>query len=192
MILIASFLVSIAIVLARGGDIRRIADLPVRKGWIALIAFGLQIYVIFFPEPRAEGLFSFPVALLCLSYVLAFVFVWKNRSLPGIWVAATGLAANFSVMLLNGGYMPINAEALGRVGHSRNILSSGPGARIAGTKDIVLPREATIAWWLSDIFVLPPPFPIPSVFSLGDFFIAAGIFWLIQSAALHPVSPKNK
>ena len=38
------------------------------------------------------------------------------------------------------------------------------------------------AGFLSDIFVIPPPFPIPSVFSVGDFLIALGMFWLVPSA----------
>jgi len=184
MILAAAFFLSIAIALLRGGHLRRLAEMPLRWGWVALIAFGLQIYLIYFPEPKAEGLLSFRAAILFLSYALIFAVVWQNRGLPGIKIVGAGLAANFLVMILNGGYMPITAEALDRVGHSRNILGSGAGARVIGTKDIVLPHESTIAWWLSDIFVLPPPFPIPSVFSFGDVLIAAGTFWFVQRAML--------
>lgn len=182
MILAAAFVLSIAIALLRGGHLRRLAEMPLRWGWAALIAFGLQIYLIYFPETRTEGLLSFRGALLLLSYSLILVVVWLNRALPGIKLMGAGLAANFLVMLLNGGYMPITVEALEQVGHSRNIVGIGAGARVFGTKDIVLPHESTVAWWLSDIFVVPPPFPIPSVFSAGDVLIAAGTFWLVQRA----------
>ncbi|MBM3302525.1 MAG: DUF5317 family protein, partial [Deltaproteobacteria bacterium] len=37
-------------------------------------------------------------------------------------------------------------------------------------------------WELSDIFVLPPPFPLPTAFSLGDALIAGGVFLLLQKA----------
>lgn len=192
MILAAAFLLSLAIALIRGGHLQRLAEMPLRWGWIALVAFGLQIYQIYYPEPKAEGLLSFHAAILFLSYVLIFAVVWKNRGLPGIKLVGVGLAANFLVMLLNGGYMPITADALDRVGHSRNILGSGPGARVVGTKDIVLPRESTIAWWLSDIWVVPPPFPIPSVFSIGDLLIAIGMFWFVQQALLAAPSTTPK
>jgi len=184
MILAAAILLAVGIALARGGSLRRLADLPLRWGGVALIAFGLQIYLIYFPEPVSEGLFSPRVGVLMLSYVLLFGVVWKNRTLPGIWLIGAGFLSNFAVMLLNGGYMPITPEALEQVGHTRNRLSPVDGARVLATKDIVLPREATVAWWLSDIFVLAPPFPIPTVFSFGDVLIACGAFWLIQRAML--------
>ena len=188
MILAIAILSAVLIGLARGGRLRRLANLPLRWAWITLVAFGLQIYLIYFPEPVNEGIFGPRVIVLMFSYALLFAVVWRNRALPGLWLIGLGLLANFAVMLLNGGYMPITAEALAQVGHSRNILSPEPGARVRATKDIVLPREQTYAWWLSDIFVLPPPFPIPSVFSLGDVFIALGAFWLIQNG----MSPDEK
>jgi len=184
LILAAAFIFAIFIGLARGGSLKRLANLPIRWGWIALVAFGLQIYLIYFPEPSNEGLFSPRVVVLTASYVMLFAVLWENRMLPGVWLIGLGLAANFAVMLLNGGYMPITAQALQQVGHSRTIVGIGSGARVSGTKDIVLPQEATIAWWLSDIFVIPPPFPIPSVFSVGDAFISLGMLWLIQRGML--------
>ncbi|MBM3128284.1 MAG: hypothetical protein FJ009_06540 [Chloroflexi bacterium] len=180
MILIAAVLCAVLIGLLRGGSLQRLAHLPLRWGWVALIAFGLQIYLIYFPEPVGTGILSLHVGVLICSYALVFGVVWQNRALPGIWLIGIGFLSNFAVMMLNGGYMPITADALAQVGHSRNILSPEIGARVRATKDIVLPRDQTIAWWLSDIFVLPPPFPIPSVFSVGDVFIALGAFWLIQ------------
>ncbi len=192
MILAAAVLVAVIIGLVRGGSLQRLANLPLRWGWVALIAFGLQIYLIYFPEPVSAGLVSPRVGLLVLSYLLLIAVVWQNRALPGIWLIGVGLIANFAVMLLNGGYMPITAEALAQVGHARNALSSETGARVLATKDIVLPREATVAWWLSDIFVLPPPFPIPSVFSIGDVLIALGVFWLLQSAMRPALADKQQ
>lgn len=180
MILAAAFALSVVWGLARGGSLRALASLPLRWGGIALLAFALQIYLIYFPEVRAEGLVSLRVLVLIASYLLLFAVVWKNRALPGVWLVGAGLVANFAVMLANGGYMPITREALAAVGHLGNVTASGPGARVLATKDVVLPREQTLLWLLSDIFIVPPPFPIPSVFSLGDVLIAAGVFLLVQ------------
>lgn len=182
MILVAAILGAVVIGLVRGGDLRRLAHLPLRWGGVALVAFALQIYLIYFPESVNEGLASPRVLILIFSYALLFAVVWQNRRLPGLILIGLGFAANLLVMVVNGGYMPITVEALTQVGHARNILAPGAGARVVATKDIVLPREMTMAWWLSDIFVLPPPFPIPSVFSIGDVLIALGAFWLIQAS----------
>jgi hypothetical protein len=190
MILAAAVSVAVIIGLVRGGSLQRLASIPLRWGWVALIAFGLQIYLIYFPESVSAGLASPRVGLLVLSYALLISVIWQNRALPGIWIIGAGLVANFAVMMLNGGYMPITAEALTQVGRARNVLSSETGARVFATKDIVLSRDATVAWWLSDIFVLPPPFPIPSVFSFGDGLIALGAFWFLQEGmrVARPVS----
>jgi hypothetical protein len=181
MILAAAVVGAVLLGLARGGRLERLANLPLRWAWGALTAFGLQIYLIYSPEPVNEGMLSLRVIVLMSSYILLFVVAWQNRALPGIWLIGSGFLSNFIVMALNGGYMPITAEALAQVGHTHHILSPETGARVYATKDIVLPREQTLAWWLSDIFVLPPPFPIPSVFSAGDVLIALGTLRLIQS-----------
>ncbi len=181
MILAVAILGAVVVGLARGGSLRRLASLPLRNGWAAIFAFGLQAYLIYFPEPISGGLTSLRVGLLLFSYVLLLIVVWQNRELPGVPLMAAGFLANLFVMVANGGYMPITPEALDQVGHARRALAAQDGSRVLATKDIVLPRDKTVAWWLADIFVVPPPFPIPSVFSPGDLLIALGAFWLLQT-----------
>jgi uncharacterized protein DUF5317 len=192
MILAAAVLIAVVVGMLRGGNLGRLANLPFHGGWIALIAFVLQAYDIYFPEPTWQGYSNIRVVILIASYLAIFFVVWLNRTLPGIWLIGAGFAANFFVMILNGGYMPITIDAVEQIGNARKVLGAEPGARVIGTKDIILPKEATIGWWLSDIFVLPPPFPIPSVFSLGDALIAAGVFWLVQNAMCAVPMPENQ
>ncbi len=181
MILAVAVLGAVLIGLLRGGSLRRLADLPLKNGWAAILAFGLQAYLIYFPEPTSAGIVSPRVLLLVFSYGLLLLVIWRNRALPGAPVMAAGFVANLFVMIANGGYMPITPEALEQVGHSERVMAAQNGARVLATKDIVLPRDRTVVWWLADIFVLPPPFPVPSVFSPGDVLIALGAFWLLQS-----------
>ncbi len=191
MILGVAVLGAVVIGLVRGGSLQRLASLPLRGGWLAILAFGLQIYLIYFPEAASEGLFSSRVALLMISYGLLLFVAWQNRQLPGVPLMAAGFLANLFVMVANGGYMPITQEALGQVGHSQRVMAAQEGARVIATKDIVLPRDRTVAWWLADVFVLPPPFPIPSVFSVGDLLIALGAFWLLQTCMCQAAKNQN-
>lgn len=182
MILLFAFVLSVGVALLRGGKLERLAGIGLRHGWLAIGAFALQIIDIYFPLPASEGLLSWRVLLLVGSYGLLLVFVGLNRHLPGVPLIGAGLALNLLVMLGNGGYMPITPEALGRAGLDHLALGSKPGSRLVATKDILLPREETRLWILSDILVIPSTLPLSSAFSAGDVVLAVGVFWFFQQA----------
>lgn len=184
MILVLALFLALLVAVLTGGKLRRLANLPLRVPWLALLGFGLQIYIIYEPETTARGWWSLHTIALIFSYLLLVAFVWMNRRLPGMPIIALGLLMNLTVMLANGGYMPISPEAVRRVGHEYELQSTEPGARLKYTKDILLPREQTRLWFLSDVFVIPPPFPIPTVFSTGDAVLALGI-WVLVLATCH-------
>lgn len=184
MILVLALLLALLAAVLTGGKLRRLANLPLHAAWLALLGFGLQIYIIYEPETTARGWLSIHTLALIFSYLLLLAFVWMNRRLPGMPIIALGLLMNLTVMLANGGYMPITPEAVQRVGHEYELQSTEPGARLKYTKDILLPREQTRLWFLSDVFVIPPPFPIPTVFSPGDAVLALGV-WVLVLAASH-------
>ena len=179
MILAAAILVGILTGLARGGKLQQLAGVPFRWGGLAVVAFGLQVYIIYFPEQVGAGFVTLRLGLLLLSYALLIAVIWQNRKLPGLWLLGAGLVANLAVMLLNGGYMPVTQQALLQAGFAHS-AQAAEGAHVLSSKDVVMARDATLAWWLSDVFVLPPPFPIPSIFSLGDVLVALGGFWFLQ------------
>ncbi len=186
MILLAAFVVALIIAWLRGGRLSRLAGLPLRNGWLILLAFVMQYYLVYVPAGKAQGLLD-PTALLHIgSYVVLGVAIWQNRHLPGITLLGLGALLNLAVILANGGFMPIEPEAVRRLGHEDRVVSLEPGYRVYLAKDIVLPREQTRLWPLSDIFVLARPFPIPTAFSPGDVLIAAGVFVLLQRAMLGP------
>lgn len=182
MILLLALLFSIAISLVRGGRFHHLAQVSFRLGWLAMAAFALQWSIIYAPLPRTEGPFGPRTLLLIASYLLVVVVVMVNRRVAGLPLIGIGLGLNLLVMLANGGFMPVTMEAVERAGLTHLALGTEPGARLSATKDIILPAAATRLWLLSDIFVVPPPLPFRTVFSLGDVFLAAGVFILFQRA----------
>ena len=108
--------------------------------------------------------------------------VWRNRRSPGLALIGLGLVLNLAVMVANGGFMPITSEAVARIEHQHLIVRLDGVERMSGSKGIVLPREETALWALSDIFIIPPPFPVASAFSLGDALVAVGAFVFLQRA----------
>lgn len=192
MILLLALALSVGIALARGGDLRRLAAVPLRLGWLAIIAFAIQLVEIYFPLPAGSGLSSPRVLLLMATYAVVLAVVVANRHLPGVSLMGVGLLLNLAVMVANDGYMPITLEALQRAGFGHLALGAEPGARILATKDIVLPQHQTRLWLLSDIIVLPATLPVSSAFSLGDVALALGVCWFFQRTMLPPAAAPER
>lgn len=187
MILVAAVAVSVLVALLRGGRLTRLADLRIEHAWAVLAALALQLPVVYLlVGEKAIGGLSLGHLVLAASYALLFWVVWANRRLPGLPLVGLGLVCNSLVMALNGGWMPITAEAVARLEYPIEAPPSGAPIKLRGGKNVLLPRSQTRLWWLSDVFVLGPPFPVVGAFSIGDLLIAAGIFWLLQWALVAP------
>lgn len=178
MILLFVFVLAVVWGFLRGGSISNLQKLSLHGSGIVLAAFGIQVFLMYFPAVAAGNSLVHNF-LIFASYAMLGVFIVWNRHLPGMWLFGIGFAANGLAILANGGYMPITHEALVAAGLGRAAASSAPGTLVFGSKDILLPFAQMQMGFLSDMFVVPPPFPIPSVFSVGDVFIALGIFSVV-------------
>lgn len=181
MILLLALAAALVLAYLWGGRLSRLAGLPLRAAGLVLAAFGIQVAIVYL-TPIVELPTVLRVGLYTISYLLLAVFVVWNRHMPGIWIMGIGLLANAAVILVNGGHMPMTYEALVATGKSHLVVGPEPGTYLAGSKDILLPLADTRLWFLSDIFVIPPPFPIPSVFSIGDAIIALGLLRFVPWA----------
>jgi hypothetical protein len=178
MILLFAVFFSLLVALIRGGKLGNLQTLPFRYGWVALLAFALQLVLMRYPLPATEGMLGTRTLLLLGSYGLLVGVVWANRGLPGLYLLGAGLLLNLAVMVANGGFMPVTPEALQQAGLTHLALGAEAGSRVAAAKDIILPRVDTHLWVLSDIFILAPP--VGTAFSLGDLFLALGGFVFFQ------------
>jgi hypothetical protein len=163
----------------RGRAPAQIGRISLRSAWLALLALVLQWPMLRAQAGPTEDL-AVQQALFLLSHLLLLAFVWRNRRQPGILVVGLGVAGNLLVILANGGLMPITPETLVRINPGTSLESWSLGSHYGYSKDVILARGATRLWFLSDILVLPRPFPWPTAFSLGDLVIAAGIILLLQ------------
>jgi hypothetical protein len=180
MILIALCLALLVGLAAVGGRVSNLAHVQVKWAWLAPLAFLMQAYLIFFPAERAGGLLSARSLLLTASHILLFVVVWQNRHLSGVKLLGLGLALNFLVMVVNGGFMPITPDALVQIGYDGNASQLETGYIVGRTKNMVAEAGEARLWFLSDIMVVPKPFPIPTALSLGDVLIVLGLFLFLR------------
>jgi Family of unknown function (DUF5317) len=175
----------------RGRAFHRIAAIPLRSAWLVLLAVALQWPLLQAPAgpPQRVGMQQ---TLFLLSHLLLLAFVWRNRRLVGIQIVGLGVIFNLLVIAANGGFMPITPETLIRINPGSTLVQWQVGVHYGYSKDIVLLREQTRLWMLSDMLVIPPPFPRPTAFSVGDLLIASGIVALLQgTGAPKPATTKS-
>ncbi len=125
-------------------------------------------------------------ALFLLSHLLLLAFVWQNRRLAGIQIAGLGVICNLITILVNGGFMPITPHTLVQINPGSTLEQWPVGLHYGHSKDLILSRADIRLWLLSDILVIPPPFPWPTAFSVGDLLIAVGIVLLLANPQAMP------
>ena len=163
----------------RGGSLIRLTELPLRCGWLILLAFSLQVVTFSSQFERLGWSDHYGVYLYISSLLLLLLVVGLNLSLEGMKVLGLGLALNFLVIAANGGYMPVPLENLIRAG----MLHQAEMLRTRGyfSNQTALTSETRLPF-LADIFVIPSYLPFCNVFSLGDVFIGMGAFILVLRA----------
>lgn len=159
---------------------KRPYQVPTINGlWLAFIAFIPQLLAFYLSATRAWFPDLLAAASLLTSLGLLLVFAWTNRNLAGMWLLMAGLVLNLAVILANGGFMPISPATAARLVPAAVVEAMHVGGRFGFGKDVLLLPEDTRLVWLSDRFLLPAWFFYQVAFSMGDIFIASGIFWLL-------------
>ena len=141
--------------------------------WLVLVATLPQLLAFFLQATRERIPNQWIPFILISSQLILLVFVWLNRKVPSMWLLGIGLLLNLTVIVLNSGWMPVTPEIL----ESQGALEGSwqIGSRHGYSKDIVLTKEDTNLWILSDILTLPKWIPYRVVYSIGDVIIALGV-----------------
>lgn len=169
----------------RSDTASRLASITLHAPWLALVALAFQVPLLRAPSGPTQQVVA-AQALFLLSHLLLLTFVWLNRRFVGIQVVGLGVLCNLAVILTNGGFMPITPDTLVRINPGSTLDHWTVGFHYGYSKDVILTAQDTVLRVLSDMLVLPPPFPWPTAFSVGDLLIAAGIIVLLQGPVSVP------
>jgi Family of unknown function (DUF5317) len=138
-----------------GGRLGALADVRFRAAWLAVVAIAAQILIISV-MPQGGGFVHHAAHLG--SYALIAAFLWVNRGIPYLWLAALGGALNLTAIVANGGVMPADPDALAAAGVHQE------AGDFANSTTVAHPHLS----FLGDVFAVPSSWPVSNVFSIGD------------------------
>jgi hypothetical protein len=174
MSLLSAVVVGLALGFLLGGRPAHLSELQLR--WNPLIFASLLIQLVLF-----TGL-AVPAPVVTMAYLgsggLALAWLFRNLMIPGIvWITAGGLS-NFVAIAANGGRMPVDPGLLAQTRGAAYVRALAAGQV---TSNSSIADHHTRLRWLSDQILIPPPWPLPTVLSVGDVLIALGVIWLIAT-----------
>lgn len=147
--------------------------MPPSRGWAILLALALQLVSI-----KGQGHVSWAYPLLMgASYGLLLLGALSNLNLWGFRFLLVGVVLNILPMSVNHWYMPVAPDTLSMAGfHSEAALPIGSFLR--DSKSVLLAREETAFWFLTDIFSISRPLRL--VLSPGDLVIVVALALMLR------------
>lgn len=193
MILAYAIILLIILALLLRRDLSTLGRIPYRGGWkVAAAVVGLFVLqaalIIYVP-----GQTIWQMVLLILSQLALVFLLLLNHHVPGAQLFALGIILNTTVMVANGGWMPVTPETQQFVHPDRPVEVY---AKPPSSKNIVLPHSETKLWILSDIIRVTLPWRRNAI-SIGDLLLIVGaaqfIFQIdLKKAYLNKIRQKEK
>jgi hypothetical protein len=169
------FLVALITVPLARGRLTRLADIKLRRVWLAPLGIVVQIAII---EVVPAGSAHVHEAIHMASYLLLGAFCWSNRRIPGVPIILVGGALNFIVIAANGGVMPADPELARHIAGAEGFVNSGA-------------MQNPHLLFLGDVFATPQSWPMYNVFSIGDVVITVGVLTLLHGVSGSRLVPRR-
>jgi len=156
--------------LATGGRPRNLEQIQFRHIWLMVAAFLLQFSLDAAAIQGQVWVSEARIYVHLFSYLLLFLAIYLNWSVPGMKLIGFGILMNFLVIAANQGMMPVRGDILPPE------LQSALAAGKSGTHGVIGP--ATKLKYLSDLIYVPLPYQ-KQLLSFGDVAMDLGVFLLI-------------
>lgn len=168
--------ISILLVILRKGSLKKLKDVNIKGWYILFIAAGIQVFISLSKRYNIVEKFVLNnfIYLIILSYLLVITTIIMNIEKKYMKLFLIGIILNLIVIVGNGGKMPVSLNGLKGM-HLETTLPY----REFDIKHIGI-NEETRFKYLADIILIPKPYPLPKVLSIGDIFLMLGIFMFFQ------------
>ncbi|MCR4431678.1 MAG: DUF5317 domain-containing protein [Tepidanaerobacteraceae bacterium] len=178
--LIDFLVISIIIGILRGGSLKNLSAIPIKNLELIFVSFIIRYLPLVLKGDLYNIAARYNFIISSASYLLLIYALFSNRHIKAMRLVTVGVVLNFIAIVANGGKMPVSIQALDMTGlNELKPLLFDPSYLYHKAID-----SATKLSFLGDIFPLPPPYPRPRVFSLGDLMMGIGVFSIVQRAML--------
>lgn len=171
-------IISIVLAKLRGGKLINLENVNIRGWYLFIISAIIQILLSFSKKMGlALGNLTFEdyfVYFHALSYLLMVICIIINIKRSYMKLFLIGIILNFLVIFSNGGQMPVSLEGVKGINNEVEIEE-----RDYDIKHKSINKDTKFIY-LSDIILIPPPYPLPKILSIGDLFLMAGVFVFFQ------------
>jgi hypothetical protein len=180
-------IISFIIGFLRKGNLRALARLRLKWGWIFPLLLVVEL-AVFMLQNDSKFLAQVSGYIYIAVYVLGLLFLFMNRKNPGFLIILIGVFLNFLVMVINGGRMPVSVEAAAVLDPRYvEVLKDSLYA-----KHTMLTASSHLGF-LGDVIPISSPYPRTQIISIGDIIMNIGIFFFIQYLMVrHPASKKGE
>jgi hypothetical protein len=185
-LLVLPLLVALGLALGQGGSLRHLALLPMRGTGFLIASFAIQL-LIYAPGVRDSAVvLHVGGAIYIGALVLVLIGALRNWHLgAAVRVATLGLVLNTTVIVLNGGHMPVDAAAMAAVQGQPKVQEIA-GQQQYDNTGIATPSSRLAI--LSDVIPVRLPDGYGNVYSVGDVLLMVGIAGAVYSATRRPFS----
>lgn len=188
--LLEPILLSIVVGKLRKGKIKNIESINIKRWYFFVLAVLVQLllaltkkFSINFNRDLFDNMVFFSHIIV---FLLLLIGIISNIKLTSMKLFAIGFILNFLVMFFNGGQMPVSQEGISGINNYMDLPE-----RQFDTKHIPITSDSKLVY-LADIILIPKPYPLPKVISVGDIFIMLGAFVIFQESMIKKEEDKIK
>lgn len=178
---IEAIVLGFIVALFRKGRIRNISNMHI-KGWYLFIIAGLIQGSISWLKGKnlilgAEFFEKYFFYIHLLTYLLMIIGVLLNIKKNFMKFILIGMVLNFIVIFANGGKMPVSFKgAKGYENYTEEMFDES-----FDIKHSLVSKDTKFVY-LADVILLPRPYPLARIISIGDIFLMIGIYLFFQEA----------
>lgn len=171
-------IISISIAKLRKGKFINLENVNIKGWYLFIIAALIQVALSILKRIGFSiGNLTFKdyfISLHALSYILMITCIVLNIKKAYMKMFLFGIILNFLVIFSNGGQMPVSLDGISGI-HSETKIPKTD----FDIKHKSVDKDTKLVY-LSDILLIPPPYPLPKILSIGDVFLMLGLFIFFQ------------